>query len=105
MAYDAGQYESAEAFLAAAAPQDSLLFLYAAVAALYNDRAASAITYLEPLARSATFTYYHSEIAWYLALAYVAEEQRSAAIPLLRELQTYPNPYREKASALLNLDS
>lgn len=80
---------------------DSLNLIYASVAAIGSGQAEKAIPILEPLVGANNWQLYQSEIAWYLALAYVYEEQNRQAINLLEKIVDTGGEYSAEAQALL----
>ncbi len=102
-AYDQKTYNQAYTSLLedVAMGGDSLNLIYASVAAIGSGQADKAIRILQPLLAANNWQLYQSEIAWYLALAYVYEEQNEQAIELLEEMVDTGSEYSTTAQALL----
>lgn len=102
-AYDQQTYKKAYKALLqdVASGGDSLNLIYASVAAIGSGQAEKAIPILEPLVDANNWQLYQSEISWYLALAYVYEEQDERAISLLEKMVDTGGEYSAEAKALL----
>ncbi len=102
-AYDQQTYRKAYTALLqdVASSGDSLNLIYASVAAIGSGQAEKAIPILEPLVGANNWQLYQSEIAWYLALAYVYEERDEQAINLLEKMVDTGREYSSEAQALL----
>jgi len=102
-AYDRQTYKRAYTALLqdVASGGDSLNLIYASVAAIGSGQAEKAIPILESLVDANNWRLYQSEISWYLALAYVYEEQNGQAISLLEKMVDTGGEYSAEAQALL----
>ncbi|WP_367392637.1 hypothetical protein [Lewinella sp. LCG006] len=102
--YDAQEYSAAWPLLAeqVTATKDSLLLLYAGVAALGDQQARRAIGFLEPLVVTPTFVFYQEEIQWFLALAYLENKELEKARVLLTSLAVKEGTYQTSARLLLD---
>jgi hypothetical protein len=101
--YDAQDYSTAWPLLAAqVTAKDSLLLLYAGVAALGDQHPENAIGFLEPLASSPTFVFYQEEVQWFLALAYLESGDREKAAAILASLAGKEGVYQALARILLD---
>lgn len=102
-AYDQEDYETAFPALLAevAAGGDSLNLIYAGVAALGSGQPERAIPLLEPLLASDKWRFYHDDIRWYLALAYLQDGQEDKASLLLQRIAQSESEYAESAARLL----
>lgn len=102
-AYDRKAYKKAYTALLAeiAAGGDSINIIYAGVAAIGSGQPEKAIPLLEPLLSSENWRLYEAEISWYLALAYVEEEQWEQAERLLQAIDQASGPYSVQAKALI----
>lgn len=102
--YDAQEYSAAWPLLAeqVTATKDSLLLLYAGVAALGDQHPENAIDLLEPLMASPTFVFYQEEVQWFLALAYLENKELEKARELLTSLALKEGTYQTSARLLLD---
>lgn len=102
-AYDRKAYKKAYTALLAevAAGGDSLNIIYAGVAAIGSGQAEKAIPLLEPLLSSENWQLYEAEIRWYLALAYVDQQQWEQATKLLQAIDQANGPYSNQAKELI----
>ena len=80
---------------------DSLNLIYASVAAIGSRQAEKAIPILEPLLEARNWQAYQVEIRWYLALAYLQQEELAKAQQQLNELASKENQYKTNAINLL----
>jgi tetratricopeptide (TPR) repeat protein len=102
-AYEEGDYERAAALLGAclrATPPDAECLFYAGLAALGRRRLPEAERYLLQVV-SLPPNDYAGRARWYLALAYLKDDQPQKAEPLLRELRGRGGFYGKKAGELL----
>lgn len=102
-AYDEKKYVVAYPKLLAEVAEngDSLNIIYAGVAAIGSQQGAKAITLLKPLVDANNWQLYQSEIQWYLALAYLQEENKPAANLFLTQIIQTNNSYTTQANELL----
>lgn len=102
-AYDRKAYKKAYTALLeeVAAGGDSLNIIYAGVAAIGSSQAEKAIPLLEPLLSSENWQLYQAEISWYLALAYVDQQQWEQATKLLQTIDQANGPYSTQAKELI----
>jgi len=102
-AYDRKAYKKAYPALLeeVAAGGDSLNIIYAGVAAIGSGQAEKAIPLLEPLLLAENWQLYEAEIRWYLALAYVDQEQWEQANKLLLVIDQTEGPYSIQAKELM----
>lgn len=101
-AYDRKQYRKAYPALlnSVTSEGDSLNLIYAGVAALGSKQAAKAIPLFELLLQSENWTLYQSEIQWYLALAYLEEDEVDKAAELLKNIIRLNGDYTNEAKEL-----
>ncbi len=102
-AYDRKAYKKAYPALLeeVEAGGDSLSIIYAGVAAIGSGQAEKAIPLLEPLLSSENWRLYEAEISWYLALAYVDQQQWEQANTLLLAIAQTDGPYSAQAKELI----
>lgn len=102
-AYDQHQYAKAYPALVAEveAGGDSLNLIYAGVAAIGSGQADKAIALLEPLVNAKSWSFYQSEIRWYLALAYLDNGEIDRTNDLLNLLIQADDAYAEDAKNLI----
>lgn len=102
-AYDQKKYAKAYPALVAEveAGGDSLSLIYAGVAAIGSGQADKAVSLLEPLAAAENWSFYQSEIRWYLALAYLDNGEIDRANDLLNLLIQANDAYAEDAKNLI----
>lgn len=101
--YEQGDYKAANvAFASISAEQKSeATNFYHSLSLLSNGEISAAIQLLEQLETSTEDIRYVENIRWYLALAYVKDDQLSKAIPFLEALQDSKH-FQHKASNILS---
>ncbi len=102
-AYENGEYERAAALLAScpgATPPDAECLFYAGLTAIERNRLPEAERHLRQVAALPPNDY-AGRARWYLALAYLKDDQPGKAERLLRELQGQGGFYGKKAGELL----
>lgn len=104
ISYKLGEYAEAREWwkpLLEADPANDTLNFYMGVASLAEEQADSAIEYLNNVEEN-TFSVYRMDAQWYLALAYLQNEQPAKAKEILSSLAGKESAYREESQELLS---
>lgn len=103
ISYKLGDYAEALDYwqpLLSADPANDTLNYFSGLAYLAGEQPEQAITYLDKVVENETSDY-QTDARWYLALAYLKNEQTSEARNLLQALAEEDSPYREESREIL----
>ncbi|WPP49743.1 tetratricopeptide repeat protein [Catalinimonas niigatensis] len=104
ISYKLGDYAEAREWwqpLLEADPENDTLNFYVGIASLAEEQADLAIEYLNKVEEN-TLSVYHIDAQWYLALAYLQNEQPAKAKEILSSLTEKESAYREESQEILS---
>lgn len=99
ISYKLGDYSEAIAYwqpLVNSDPANDTLNYYLGIAALADEAPGQAINYLEKVEQA-----YFISARWYLALAFLQQEEPQAAVPILKNLAAQETTYQAESQAIL----